>query len=197
MKIWFDTEFIENGTTIDLISIGMINEKGQKLYLESSECDLSKSSPWVKNNVLPHLTGHLVSREYIAAEIKAFAGPNPEFWAYYADYDWVALCQLYGTMMDLPDNWPRYCRDLKQVIDEKHITTIPKQSSSEHNALNDAVWLKETHNYVTNYRQKTLGPHPTHDLEWRDSSYYEYMCRKCMKTDTTNSWGSLTTPCAP
>lgn len=34
-----------------------------------------------------------------------------------ADYDWVVLCQLYGTMMDLPKGWPMYCRDVKQLCD--------------------------------------------------------------------------------
>jgi hypothetical protein len=28
MKIWFDTEFYENGETIKLISIGMVREDG-------------------------------------------------------------------------------------------------------------------------------------------------------------------------
>ena len=27
LKIWFDTEFIEDGKTIDLISIGMVSER--------------------------------------------------------------------------------------------------------------------------------------------------------------------------
>lgn len=43
----------------------------------------------------------------------------PEFYAYYADYDWVVFCSLFGTMMDLPKGFPMYCRDLKQMIDEK------------------------------------------------------------------------------
>jgi len=28
MKIWFDTEFYEDGRTIDLISIGLVREDG-------------------------------------------------------------------------------------------------------------------------------------------------------------------------
>ncbi len=40
-----------------------------------------------------------------------------EFNAYFADYDWVVFCSLFGTMMDLPKGFPMYCRDLKQEID--------------------------------------------------------------------------------
>jgi hypothetical protein len=44
---------------------------------------------------------------------------NPEFYAYYADYDWVVFCWLFGEMMDLPKGFPMYCKDLKQILDEK------------------------------------------------------------------------------
>lgn len=45
--------------------------------------------------------------------------PKPEFYAYYADYDWVAFCWLFGKMIDLPKGFPMYCKDLKQILDEK------------------------------------------------------------------------------
>lgn len=44
---------------------------------------------------------------------------QPEFYAYYADYDWVVFCSLFGRMIDLPDGFPMYCRDLKQMIDQE------------------------------------------------------------------------------
>jgi len=140
MKIWFDTEFIEDGHTIDLISIGLVREDGRTYYAESGECDISKTSEWVQKNVLPNLTGVKVPRSTIAQEIVSFAGEKPEFWAYYADYDWVALCQLYGTMMQLPKGWPMYCRDIKQWCDAVGNPRLPKQDSVEHNALADAKW---------------------------------------------------------
>src|SRR5215469_8714770 len=97
MKYFFDTEFIEDGKTIDLISIGIVAEDGRTYYAESSDCDRSKASDWVKKNILPHLLGDPVrTRQEIAKEIVEFARIKPEFWGYYADYDWVALCQLYG-----------------------------------------------------------------------------------------------------
>lgn len=43
---------------------------------------------------------------------------QPEFYAYYADYDWVVFCWLFGRMIDLPKGFPMYCKDLKQLVDE-------------------------------------------------------------------------------
>lgn len=141
MKIWFDTEFIEDGRTIDLISIGMVAEDGREYYAEVMECDYSKADEWVRENVLSHLAGDVRPRAQIAKDIIAFAGTNPEVWAYYADYDWVALCQLFGRMIDLPAEWPMYCRDLKQEADRLG-QKLPEQLSVEHHALEDARWTK-------------------------------------------------------
>jgi hypothetical protein len=46
-----------------------------------------------------------------------FAAPSerPEFWAWFASYDWVALCQLFGPMIDLPKGYPFFVRDLRQL----------------------------------------------------------------------------------
>ncbi len=101
---------------------------------------------------------------------------NPEFYAYYADYDWVAFCWLFGKMMDLPKGFPMYCRDLKQMLDEKiqyyydfngdgriyygetkndfiyadkikEHPYYPKQENV-HNALADACWNKKLHEFL-------------------------------------------------
>ena len=135
----FDTEFIEDGRTIDLLSIGLVRADGATYYAEPAETNRTRASAWVAENVLPHLDGPVKPRAQIAAEIVAFVGDRPQFWAWYADYDWVALCQLYGTMMDLPHGWPMYCRDLKQVADERGWRL--EQKDSRHNALDDAQWL--------------------------------------------------------
>lgn len=159
-KIFFDTEFIEDGKTIDLLSIGMVRDDGGELYLENCQADWRRADPWVRENVIPKLAAwpgdhdrqphrHALIegwhfRDEIAASVKDFVGPAPEFWAYYADYDWVVLCQLYGRMIDLPQGWPMYCRDFKQLIGEG--TSIPKLAEDEaHNALADARWLRNSY----------------------------------------------------
>jgi len=91
MRVWFDTEFIEDGRTIDLISIGMVRQDGALYYAEVEETDMSRASSWVRENVLPRLTGPRKPRAVIAQEVVEFCRAEPEFWAYYASYDWVAL----------------------------------------------------------------------------------------------------------
>src|SRR4051812_13765669 len=132
MRYWFDTEFIEDGKTIDLMSVGIVSEDGRLYYAECDECDLSRANDWVKQNVIVHLRGgdFLRTRADIAEQIREFMGEKPEIWAYYADYDWVALCQLYGTMMQLPKGWPMYCRDLKQWCDMLGNPRLPEQKSA-------------------------------------------------------------------
>ena len=141
-RIFFDIKFIEDGKTIDLISIGLIRQDGATLYFENAECDYDRASPWVRENVLTRLGGQSVqaSRESIARNIVEFVGEKPEFWAYYADYDWVVLCQLFGTMMDLPKGWPMFCMDIKQLCMSKGNPRLPKQDGVKHNALEDAWW---------------------------------------------------------
>lgn len=142
MRFWFDTEFIEDGHTIELISIGVVSEDGRTLYREF-HFDDRKASEWVRKNVIPHLSGNPQQRYEIRRDIVEFMGEKPEIWAYYADYDWVALCQLFGTMMDLPKGWPMYCRDVKQFCDDLGNPKLPEQKSIEHHALSDAKWTRE------------------------------------------------------
>lgn len=166
MKYFFDTEFIEDGKTIDLLSIGIISEDGREFYAESSEADWSKANDWVKENVLPHMLSYrkleggftracdAVSRATIRQAVMEFCDPEkygkPEFWAYYADYDWVTFCQLFGTMMDLPKGFPMYCRDIKQLCDSMGNPKLPEQSTAEHHALADAKWNKEAYDFLNN-----------------------------------------------
>lgn len=151
MKFWFDTEFIEDGKTIDLISIGIVSEDGRTYYCENSDCNHRKASEWVGQNVLPYLTGPCKSKEIIKQEIIEFIGQyKPEIWAYYADYDWVVLCQIFGTMMDLPKGWPMYCRDIKQLCDSLGNPRLPEQGKGEHHALADAKWNKSAYEFLIN-----------------------------------------------
>jgi hypothetical protein len=112
--------------------------------------------------------------EFRVSLLKKEFDVTPTFYAYYADYDWVAFCWLFGKMMDLPNGFPKYCIDLKQILDEcaleervdilsleryfpKNIEEgilkikmhpgFPKQEN-EHNALDDARWNKKLHEFL-------------------------------------------------
>ena len=151
-KYFLDTEFIEDGSTIDLLSIGIVSDDGREFYAqpESGAWDkLISGDPafdWVREHVVPQLQPTFQPRVDVREEVRAFCDPDvygkPEFWGYYADYDWVGLCQLFGTMMDLPKGWPMYCRDIKQLCDDKGNPRLPEQGKGEHHALADAKWNK-------------------------------------------------------
>lgn len=54
-RFYIDCEFIDTGSTIDLISIGIVCNDGRELYLQSVEFDPEDANDWVKENVFPHL----------------------------------------------------------------------------------------------------------------------------------------------
>lgn len=176
MKRYFlDWEFIEDGRTIDPISIGVVCEDGREFYAEVDEVDWSKANPWVLENVKPHLLGtswmdmpggrhysfdDVLTKDEIAIHLLQFTTDGmhrPEFWAYYADYDWIATCQLYGTMMDLPSSWPKFCMDLKQLTVDLGNPELPKQESTQHNAINDAQWNFNAYKWLQSYANNIAG----------------------------------------
>lgn len=162
MKIFFDTEFIEDGKTIEMLSIGLVREDGETYYAESVEAIpfWEIADFWVKQNVIAHLKSNnssdfvpeLKKRSRIAKEIVEFVGKEPEFWAYYADYDWVVLCQLYGRMIDLPEGWPMFCRDIIQLRHDLGSPELPSQAGIEHIAIDDALWNKEAYEFLKNFQ---------------------------------------------
>lgn len=151
MRFWFDTEFYENGRTIDLISIGVVCEDDSEFYAEVEGFDFAKTDTWIHKNVVPYLTGETMRKEDIGKALYDFVMSRtnkPEFWAYYADYDWVVFCQLYGRMIDLPKGFPMYCNDLKQEMARLGVLKISVQNEIEHNALADAKWARDAHAWI-------------------------------------------------
>lgn len=177
MRYYLDTEFIEQPNFIELISIGIKCEDGRTFYAESTCFDERKANTWVKENVISKLkwygnpkankgfcnvstnieTGKTeafgtldVIRDAVKNFVLATKEEKPEFWGYYADYDWVVFCWLFGAMIDLPRYYPMYCKDLKQLLDE---APGPKKGGipdpeGEHNALIDAIWNEQLHLYL-------------------------------------------------
>lgn len=186
MRYFLDTEFIEDGVTIKLVSIGICAEDGRDYYAQADK-PLTEVNDFVARHVLPELSHFdLGKRERsckpgegaatrgvpyaamccgpkgfatdppcpwrrlfdLAQDIKEFCdldayGP-PEFWGYYAAYDWVALCQIFGDMSRLPAGWPMYCHDYRQWLDEHGLEYIHQPDDTPHHALADAQWLRES-----------------------------------------------------
>jgi hypothetical protein len=218
MKIFLDTEFIagfhkpllgKKRHFIDLISIGLVDDKGREYYAISKDFNPSDADEWVKKNVFEPITTEFVkcfhgdrrneildvmsgksivgrmnvvqdwigkTNKQIARDIRGFVyGPAVaegdgmdgadadiewwlkenaiEFYGYYADYDWVLFCSLFGRMIDLPQGFPMYCMDLKQMMQDRGLSKEWKQSicpdpEGEHNALVDAKWNQKLHGLI-------------------------------------------------
>lgn len=123
----------------------------------------AKSNKQIAEEIFQFCTEDVLSIE--KAKYYNIVKKDIEFYGYYSDYDWVVFCSLFGRMIDLPEGFPMYCKDLKQTLDEKvnsknfeekntvviaaptedRVTYIklhpkyPKQEN-EHNALDDAKW---------------------------------------------------------
>lgn len=166
-----------------MISIGVKCEDQREFYAENTDVDLLNANDFVKENVIPNLqfinkpafidldqkSGDIEmksKKKRIADMVKMFIDPHiPEFWGYYADYDWVVFCWLFGCMIDLPKGWPMYCRDLKQLADslDKSRFDDPK---GEHNALADARWNMEFYNYLMEGSNGQKGDYGSTQDRW-------------------------------
>lgn len=165
MVYWLDTEFIENGGEIHLLSIGIVAEDGLSFYAVHKDCDISKASPWVKDNVLKYIDFEDEKSLKTKAQIKESIltmtrdDSNIRFVADYCSYDWVALCQIFGAMIDLPKNFPMYCNDLQQLLRIVGLSDkdLPKDNEKPHHALADAMELKTQWEFAAKEFEKKFG----------------------------------------
>lgn len=162
---FYDTEFLDDGQTIELISIGIVDDQRNEYYAVNADCDFSRirDDDWLWANVVPSLPttkhswddpnqGRLITtldtsvacvkpKWVIANEVRDFIlnWPQRRLWADYAAYDHVALAQLWGPMVKLPDGIPMWTHDIEQLLEQLPATfKKPRQAAGEHNALEDA-----------------------------------------------------------
>ncbi len=109
----------------------------------------------------PDLTDSCVKpRQVIANEVRDFilATPDPQLWAWYAAYDHVVLCQLWGRMIDLPKGVPMRTNDLKQDASRLGNPKLPSMPGAiEHNALHDAREVKFRYEWLADLRETRNG----------------------------------------
>ncbi len=161
-RYFLDTEFNESPGSLQLISIGLVDEHGREFYAISSEFEESRANVFVRQNVLPRLgSTPRESLRSIRDRLLTFVGDTrPEFWGYFADYDWVLFCWIFGTMVELPKGWPMFCMDLKQLMHEHDIRRfqLPELPAGKaHNALVDAQWLREAHSAAQDILHRRAG----------------------------------------
>ena len=192
MKYFFDTEFIEWAGDIDLVSLGVVSERGDTFYAESTLFDERNADNWVKENVLAKLRwagnenstkgycnvsniaqpeglwkteafgpDSLIAESVLSwiRNVEGTSHPSPEFYAYYGAYDWVLFARLFGRLIELPEGFPMWVRDLKQMMWERGLDTEWKRTvcpdpEGEHDALVDAHWNKKLHNIIINHKNQ-------------------------------------------
>lgn len=159
-RIYYDTEFLENGRTIELISIGMVADNGREYYAVNRDMPVRRirKNEWLMANVVPSLpkapgdarlyqpkrwlfnyaSPHVKQRHVIAREVRDFIlGTDPdmlpyvELWADWGAYDHVVLCQLFGRMIDLPEGIPMWTHDLRQEIERLGAPDPPRLSGTQ------------------------------------------------------------------
>lgn len=145
MRYFYDTEFIEDGSSIELVSIAIVAEDGREYYAVSTEFDSKKASPWVRSHVLSQLPNPSdtawKSKARIRDEVLEFltsTSTPPELWAWVGAYDHVVLAQLWGDMTGLPKALPRFTRELKQYWELAGKPKLPQTPPGAHDALVDA-----------------------------------------------------------
>lgn len=170
MLFTLDTEFLDTGNTIELISIGLCAANGNEYYAINSDAPWKRvlQVPWMVDNVIkPHLPhsvdsyGGIIpdvfhpdmkSKSQIAEEVKGFFWDNEtnkpsETWAWWAAYDHVVLCQLWGRMLEVPRGVPMRTNCLKQEHERQlKAAGLPRgknlpfkqDPATEHHALHDA-----------------------------------------------------------
>lgn len=147
MRYFYDTEFIEDGKTIDLVSIGVVAEDDREFYAVSTDFDASKANSWVKTHVLNQLpnpsescwmNNDAIRERLLEFLLAADDGKHIELWAWVGAYDHVLLAQLWGDMRALPKQLPRYTRELKQLWEMAGKPELPPIPDGNHDALVDA-----------------------------------------------------------
>ncbi len=146
MRYFYDTEFIEDGRSIELISIGVVAEDGREYYGVSSEFNPQRAGSWVRAHVLPKLPSPASklwrTRAQIRSDLETFfdidGDDDIELWAWIAAYDHVVLCQLWGPMTHLPPAMPRFTHELRQFWEDRGSPRLPPRPQDAHDALVDA-----------------------------------------------------------
>lgn len=169
-KFFYDTEFHEDGRTIDLISIGIRADTGEEYYAVNADADYLRMEghEFLCTQVIPHLplvdgvtplqhlgrwrfavdTRHetVKPKSVIAREVQEFLTAystdwkDNELWAWYGAYDHVALAQLWGPMISLPKGIPMFTRELAQLWLASGRPEKPPKPEDAHSALADARW---------------------------------------------------------
>ncbi len=183
--IFYDSEFSSFDTKRgELLSIGMVKMNGEELYLELEST--VEPDEWVKENVIPLLTGDKISPGEALKQIKKFAGSSTPFLLSYIDnYDAVYLKNIMGPgktnifhwiTIDISSMFFALGKNPEDFGDADRDGTFEKMGIDwkkyrEHHALDDAKLLREFYLkfFYDNKTKSRLRPKKGSWLPWRRS----------------------------
>jgi len=171
-------EYVKNYWLRDNVCRNLFNNETFKFYdsidtykeFKNLVKHFGKSNAQIAEEIVTFTGKHLLCSNPL--QIEADATPK-EFYGYYADYDWVVFCWLFGKMMDLPKGFPMFLKQmLEGILDTKAshtfgndgivpipvikenirtwLKTHPQYPAqiNEHNALEDARWNKKYYEFL-------------------------------------------------
>lgn len=168
MKYFYDFEFLDDGKTIEPISIGVVAEDGREFYaVWDNALDVCRKDSWLMENVAPSLPlnpndqreldlsfGSVREPRNIRSMLHAFfmsakdENEPVELWGWFVSYDHVLLSQLWGKMIDVPSPIPQYSNDIRSLATWFGVKKFPTQLGGTHNALADARHNKVVYDYI-------------------------------------------------
>lgn len=165
MRYFYDTEFLDTGRTIDLISIGIVAADGREYHAHLDDYDraAAEAHPFVGTEVLPRLTAlPQTPRAVVADEVARFLDPGtrPELWGWFPAYDHVCLSQLWGTMLDPPPHIPQRTNCVAQLGQWLHAGRPPVENPAAHDALSDARWARDVYAWLVDEYARSAVPGP-------------------------------------
>jgi len=166
-KFFIDTEFIEDGVQIRPLAIAVVypHDMGNDVFYGIiTDTDRSLANNFVKENVLPHVDVQPDFAKCVVGERATIAlslfvwvyerSKNPEFWADYGAYDWVMLCQLFGSMEAHPSGWPMFINDIQQIRPPGLLLPEPEL---KHHAVYDAMNVKDCLLFINNRTEENVN----------------------------------------
>lgn len=150
--MFFDAEFCQlKSDGVDMLSMAFVKPNGERLYIELQQ-DLTKCDDFVKEKVLPYLTGNTVSIEEAKKQIIEFCNKEkPTIVADVNQFDWMALCGLFGVwnipFFYIPMDFSTVldCNNVDPDINRLELAKsydIDVLGFKQHNALADTLVLK-------------------------------------------------------
>lgn len=157
------------------VSIALVTLDGRQYYGINSEClSKVMRHPWTSVNLIPGLPVHIdrplssmgggiydwddnhpeikfvKPLDRLVEEVRTFlltlaAESKLRLWADYAAYDHVVLCQLFGSMAELPPGIPMFTHELRMLIEEHPEVQLPPQPLLSHHSLYDAEWCRDAY----------------------------------------------------